>query len=191
MLTIAVLTGLRADMLQRTLASFTEHHREVWGNARKVVFHNAGDEPTGSILGRYRWDDRHMVTALLPIGQASQILAAMVPQDGYVLRLEDDWEAQPGVWWDDAVKLLDGADQVRLRVATENVSPRCLVCRGDHLHFTHNPSLMRAETLHSLTPYTDERDAMRKFHGLRSVQLSPGVFSHIGGWSLKENLGGR
>jgi len=191
MLTIAVLTGLRPAMLTRTLESFAIHHPHVWDTARKVVVHNAGDPSTGQVLDRYRWDDRRTLTELLPIGQASQTLAQITPTSGLVLRLEDDWEAQPGDWWNNALTLLDDADQVRLRVASEKVLGRCAVCRGDHLHFTHNPTLMRTSTLHDLTPYTDERDAMRKFHGRRAVQLEPGVFTHIGDWSLKTNRGGR
>ena len=208
-LTIAVLTGRRPALLERTLTAFTDHHPEVWGSAVRCVMHNTGDDATRQVLDRYDWDLRHTTNGrLLPIGEASQILGQQVEEAGteFVMRLEDDWEAHPVDWWEDAVQLLDTAGQVRLRRHDEKVMGRCAVCRNQMLwveqdghrvtkdaHYTHNPSLMRTELFLTLFPYRDERDAGRKFHGQPAAQHVPGVFSHLGGdgKSLKKNGGRR
>jgi hypothetical protein len=205
-LAIAVLTGLRPQLLDTTLASFVRHHADVWTSAAKIVHHNTGDQETAEILDRYRWDVRRTVDELLPIGQASQSLGDAVRQidASYVLRLEDDWEAHPGGWVDDAMQLLERVDQVRLWKG--KTSRRCLVCRrpvswypsdghivAKHAHYTHTPSLMKVDTFLGLFPYEDEREAMRKFHGRPVAVHVPGVFAHLGegGRSLKRNGGRR
>lgn len=205
-LTIAVLTGRRPELLQQTLDSFVEHHSHIWDDARRTVFHNSGDVETAEVLDRYVWHDRRIHEGgLLPIGEASQVLAGQVDSE-YVLRLEDDWQACPVDWWDDAVALLDVAGQVRLRGSSEKVSPKCQSCRqplnwqqhgkhrvSDHGHYTHNPSLMRTKDFLALFPYQNERVAGRRYHGKPIAQHQPGVFTHLGGdgRSLKHNGGGR
>jgi hypothetical protein len=207
-LTIAVLTGRRPELLAQTLASFVEHHRDIWEAATRTVFHNTGDEPTSQVIDAYTWHDRETHAGpLLSIGQASQRLGAQVADAGtdYVLRLEDDWEAKPGDWWDDAVDLLGRVDQVRLLRGRS--SRRCKVCRSTIVwrstkrghkvtrdaHYTHTPSLMRTGQFLKLFPYRDEPDAMRRFHGHPVAHLQPGVFDHLGGGSksLKKNGGRR
>jgi hypothetical protein len=194
-LNINVLTGRRPDLLQRTLDSFTVNHPDVWESAVRTVLHNGGDPQTAAILDRHTWHDRHVTDRLLPIGEATTLLTARSAAHGtdLMLRLEDDWEAEPGGWWDDAVTLLDGgAAQVRLRKASEPVSARCMVCRQPgHLHFTFNPTLTYTKTWTSLLPIVNERDAMRKFHRQPAAQLQPGVFAHIGGDDSLRTNGGK
>ena len=194
-LAITVLTGRRPNLLRRTLDSFVTNHPNLWASAVKTVLHNGGDRETADILDRHLWDDRHTTDRLLPIGEATTLLTertAMFDTD-LMLRLEDDWKAEPGGWWQQAVVAIDaGSEQVRLRRANEQVSPRCLVCRTPgHLHFTFNPTLTYTETWTSLLPIANERDAMRKFHGRHAVQLKPGVFAHIGGGNSLRTNGGR
>lgn len=192
MLTIAVLTGRRPDLLQRTLDSFTANHPDIWESATRTVLHNGADRPTAAILDRHDWHDRCTTDRLLPIGEATTLLTERSASTELLLRLEDDWEAGPGIWWSDALDALDtGAEQVRLRKASEPVSPRCMVCRAaGHLHFTFNPTLTLTSTWKAMLPTVNERDAMRTFHGRHAVQLDPGVFAHIGGDdSLRTNGG--
>ena len=194
MLTIAVLTGRRPELLRQTLDSFTRHHRNIWDQARRTVMHNTGDRETADILDRYDWHLRRTTPTLLPIGEASQLLGRQVraTEPDFVLRLEDDYLAHPGDWWDTATGLLGQVDLVRLQRADERTKSRCSVCGtrtrwtrvpgariADDTHYTHRPTLMRYESFDSLFPYKHERDAMRKFHGRRSGQLVPGVFSHL------------
>lgn len=207
--TIAVLTGRRPDLLTRTLDSFATHHRELWDTAVRTVLHNTGDAETVQVLDRFRWDDRQTTDELLPIGAASQLLGLQVADADteYVLRLEDDWEASPVPFYHDAVALLELAGQVRLRRADERVMDRCAVCRkpfrwrqvggghsiSNHGHYTHNPSLMSTDVFATLFPYTNEKEAGKRFHGRSIVQHTPGVFAHLGGdgRSLKKNGGQR
>jgi hypothetical protein len=203
-LTIAVLTGRRPALLERTLTSFVKHHGDVWDDACRIVLHNAGDDETVGVLGRFRFDVRHVTDRLLPIGEASTLLTEIASDTGadLLLRLEDDWEAQPQPWFDQAVRLLCQVDQVRLRRSDERVSSRCAVCRrnirwtvktgfklSDHAHWTFNPTLTRMETAVNMLPVASEKDAMRKTHPVRVAQLTPGVFTHIGNWSLRKNGG--
>ena len=194
-LVIAVLTGRRPQLLRRTLDSFATNHPDLWGSSIRTVMHNGGDLPTAAILDGHQWDDRHTTNRLLPIGEATTLLTrrAAEHEPDLMLRLEDDWEAEPGGWWDDAVTLLDGgAAQVRLRKASEPVSARCMVCRQPgHLHFTFNPTLTYTKTWTSLLPIVNERDAMRKFHRQPATQLQPGVFAHIGGDDSLRTNGGK
>lgn len=205
-LTINVLTGRRPELVQRTLDSFATNHPQVWGMATRTVLHNGGDQETSDVLDRFEWHDRQTLDRLLPIGEATARLAGQAKDAGceLVLRLEDDWEARPGDWWDDAAGLLEVVGQVRLRRSDERVSARCMVCRqttrwkqhgnGEtgHAHFTYNPTLMTLGTLLALFPHRDEQDAMRRFHPRPVGRLLPGVFAHIGGdgRSLRENGGG-
>lgn len=202
-LTVAVLTGQRPALLDRTLTSFLTHHRDIWDQAAKVVVHNTADPDSAQILDRYDWDrrvDHH--GPLLPIGQATALLDDEIRHTGsrYTLRLEDDWEAHPVDWWDDAVALLGEVGQVRLRRADETVSSRCLVCRKQtrwagrphrvgHTHYTYNPSLILTDLHLSIAGHANERDAMRRFHPRDVAQHQPGVFSHIGDHSLRTTEG--
>ena len=194
-LVIAVLTGRRPQLLRRTLDSFATNHPNLWSSAVRTVLHNGGDLPTAAILDGHLWDDRHTTDRLLPIGEATTLLTERAARFGtdLMLRLEDDWKAKPGGWWQQALVALDGgAEQVRLRRANEQVSPRCLVCRKPgHLHFTFNPTLTPTKTWVGLLPIANERDAMRKFHGRHAAQLEPGVFAHIGGGNSLRTNGGR
>lgn len=194
-LAITVLTGRRPNLLRRTLDSFVTNHPNLWASAVKTALHNGGDPETSDTLDQHDWADRHTTDRLLPIGEATTLLTRRAAEHGtdLMLRLEDDWEASPGDWWDDALSALHaGAEQVRLRKADEPVSARCLVCRKPgHLHFTFNPTLTPTETWMSLLPVANERDAMRKFHGRHAAQLQPGVFTHIGGNSSLRTNGGK
>lgn len=194
MLTVAVLTGLRPGLLERTLDSFVAHHQALWSSARRVVVHNTGDPATAKVLDRYRWHERETTDRLLPIGEATALLNSLCEGD-ITLRLEDDWQAHPVPI---PLDLLDDADQVRLRRTSDAVAPRCAVCRrrtawerldGGHLvghtHWTYNPTLTRTAALVA----GPERDAMRATHPATVVQHVPGVFSHIGDESLRANGG--
>jgi len=193
-LCIAVLTGRRPQLLAQTLDSFTRHHRRIWDGAFRTVLHNTGDPETAEILDRYRWDHRRTTGRLLPIGEASQLLGQQVRdlEPDYVMRLEDDFLAHPADWWGTATGLLGQVDLVRLQLAAEPTKGRCGVCQtkvtwtrvaGGRIavdaHYTHRPTLMRFDVFDSLFPYRNERHAMLKFHGRKSAQLVPGVFSHL------------
>ena len=206
-LAISVLTGQRPDLLARTLETFATHHRQIWESATRTVFHNSGDPETAEVLDRYQWHDRAIhLGGLLGIGAASNVLAeqALDTRCGYILRLEDDWYADPIEWWDDALQLADRTGQVRLRRLSETRATRCLICRqairwrelGGHLvaddaHYSYNPTLMRRDMFASVLPHVDERDDRRRFHGHPISQHVPGVFAHAGGRSLRKNGGAR
>lgn len=207
-LTIAVLTGRRPELLAKTLSSFVTYQGSVWGDAVRVVLHNSGDEATADVLSEYPWDVvRTIEGPLLPIGQASSHLLEMVGEadSTYVLRLEDDWQADATPFLDDAVRLLEDVGQVRLRKFHEPVLSTHRITKkpiewvkhetghyvAESAHFTHNPSLMRTWDAVALGPYTDELHASRKFleAGWASAQHLPGAFRHLGdrkaGLSLK------
>lgn len=206
-LTIAVLTGCRPDLLRQTLDSFARHHSHIWESANRTVMHNTGDAETADILDQHDWHLRRTTDELLPIGAASQLLGEQVrlTEPDYVMRLEDDYLAHPVDWWTDATSLLEQVDLVRLQRADERTKDYCVVCRhktrwtyapgakiADDAHYTHRPTLMRFGVFDALFPYRHERDAMRKFHGRRSAQLVPGVFSHLAPgkpMSLRKNGG--
>jgi hypothetical protein len=206
-LTIAVLTGRRPDLLAKTLDTFTTHHPDIWESASRTVFHNSGDPATAEVLDRYRWQDRQTHHGeLLGIGQASNRLSEQALDTGadYILRLEDDWLADPVDWLNDAVDLADRFGQVRLRRLSETRATRCLICRkpirwvqdGGHLatadaHYTYNPTLMSRDQFAAVLPHKDERDDRRRFHGRPIAQHVPGVFAHAEGRSLRRNGGAR
>lgn len=214
MLTIGVLTGMRPDLLAQTLEAFSSRQPDLWQSAIKVVVHNTGDRPTREVLDEYEWDDRLTLHGeLRSIAEASEQLLAVADDAGqeYFLRLEDDWEATSAAWWNDAVELLKKAGQVRLRrsdekvLATHRVTKQQIIWKqqpSGHLwsrsaHYTHNPSLMRTADAVSLSGYSDEIDAARRYleAGWATAQLVPGVFRHLGhreqGLSLKWSQDGR
>lgn len=204
-LTVAVLTGKRPQLLERTLSSFVERNPLLWKDASRVVFHNFGDGASARILDRYDWHKREVrPNELLTIGQASQYLGALAlsQRTRYVLRLEDDWlcHDSPG-WFESAVNVLEDPEvgQVRLQRHDEPTRPENMVTHepivwsdypGGHqagnAHYTHRPSLMRSFDYSALFPYRKEHHAMRRFYqrGLLVVQHRPGVFSHLGGDTL-------
>lgn len=211
MLTIAVLTGHRPALLSATLEAMASRQAGIWGTATRVVVHNGADPATSEVLDRYQWHHRTVLEGRLrSIAEASQYLMQLVADadQPYVMRLEDDWEADETVWWDDAVGLLEECGQVRLRKADEPVMTdhritgrpiRWQDTTNGHrwapsAHFTHNPTLMRTWDLIALAGYTDEVDAARRMvdAGWASAQHQPGVFRHLGAGrlSLKRN-GGR
>jgi hypothetical protein len=210
-LLVTILTGSRPLLLERTLASLKAHHGPLMQDAETQVMHNGGDWPTVQVLDRY--PDLVGVITVTPtlygIGEAVSKLFELAAQSDaeYLLHLEDDWEAYPGDWYHQAVRLLeDGAFQVRLRRSVEHSLPRHMVTKrpirwvsGNHhrftadAHYTLNPSLIRLADVRKGWPATGEQDAQRKFWeaGCRQVaQLVPGIWSHIGGEdSLRRRVG--
>lgn len=207
-LTVAVLTGLRPALLAKTLAAMSEHQPDVWHQCVRVVFHNSGDRETSEVLDQYRWDERRTHTGdLLGIGAASVHLVELagIVDQRYVLRLEDDWQADRTPFVEDSVALLESVGQVRLRKATERVMTQHRVTKQPirwsrdpsghrvtkRAHYTHNPSLMRTWDLVAMGPYENEIEAAVRFDRSRwgVAQHEPGVFSHLGdrgaGLSLK------
>lgn len=211
-LVIAVLTGRRPGLLDRTLTAMETRQAVVWQRADRVVVHNGADAETAEVLDRRRWTIRGAVGGrdrLEGIGAASTVLADAAAMTGatYVLRLEDDWEAgevDPLQWWPQAVDLLERqrVGQVRLRAVDEPVLDRCMVCRSPlrwarvpdgwqaHGHFTYNPSLMLVDTLGRSLPHRSEADAQRRLHHIEVAQHDPGVFRHLGGGDLSLRTGG-
>lgn len=214
-LTIAVLTGQRPELLRETLAAMVEHQPDLWGAAAKVVVHNSADAETAAVLDEHDWDQRIVLDGhLRGISEASHYLirAACTADRRYVMRLEDDWLADPVDFYATAVELLESdlnVGQVRLRRASEKVMAKHRVTKKEivwreldsghrwapYAHYTHNPSLMRTWDNAAIAGYTDEIDAARKFYasGWSTVQHVPGAFAHAGhqeaGLSLKWSRG--
>lgn len=209
--TIAVLTGQRPELLRETLAAMVEHQPDLWGAAAKVVVHNSSDGETAAVLDEHDWDRRVVLEGRLRgIAEASHHLieAACIVDRRYVLRLEDDWIADPVSFYHDAVELLKSdlnVGQVRLRRSSEKVLDKHRVTKHDirwrtldsghswapSAHYTHNPSLMRTWDYAALAGYSDEIDAARRFveAGWSTGHHVPGAFAHAGdrsrGLSLK------
>jgi hypothetical protein len=106
----------------------------VVADAFVLALNNGGDWPTWEVLERF--DDLIDLTVatqkLLPIGESVSYLfkIAQELETEYLLHLEDDWEAGPGEWYDQAARLLDGGIfQVRLRQADERVLPNHMVSK--------------------------------------------------------------
>lgn len=210
-LTIAILTGRRPELLARTLAAMVEHQPDLWAAAAKVVVHNTGDAETAAVLDEHDWHLRVVLNGRLHgIAEASHYLirAACEADRRYVLRLEDDWLADPVDWYPRSVELLESdlnVGQIRLRRSAEKVLAKHRVTKREirwrklddghqwapSAHYTHNPSLMRTWDNAAIAGYTDEIDAARKFlaGGWSTVQHVPGAFAHAGhrdeGLSLK------
>lgn len=202
--TVAILTGHRPGLLQRTLESLPTW---LWDDARFVVFHNGVDIETRKELED--WDFDVLIKGRngspLPIGPAASILLrhAAVVDTLYTLYLEDDWVFEPGSsngtdWLINGLRVLADDPKVgivRLRQVVEPVQPHNMVTgevihwrtpgNGYRLsrnaHYTCNPTLMR--TVDLPWPAAGENDAQRKFEAsnLWTAQLVPGVFRHIGG----------
>jgi hypothetical protein len=198
-ITIAVLTGRRPHLLKRTLDALPDW---LWASAHTIVMHNSGDDETAKLLSDYEIDLRYTcLDGLWPIGQASSHLfkLAQAERRSFTLHLQDDWlcHDQNGGWLLTALRIFEErprVKQVRLRKTSERVSINHLV-DGQRVswhqsdgyrwsrraHYTLNPTLMRTEDL--LTNIEGERDGMRQFllAGHHIAQLTPGVFTHIGG----------
>lgn len=214
--TVAVLTGQRPELLAATLSAMAERQPHVWDGGARVVVHNTGDRATADVLDGYRWDKRVTLKGgLRGIAEASQhlIKAAALVDRRYVLRLEDDWVAEPVAFVNHAIDLLEHPElnigQVRLRRADEKVLTKHRVTRrpirwhdadgrsvwSPSAHYTHNPSLMRTWDYAAMAGYADELDAARRYveAGWASAQHVPGAFRHAGdrdrGLSLKWTKG--
>lgn len=202
-LTVTLLTGRRPILLGRTLEALRAHHEAVMGDAFILVLHNGGDVETSMVLEKYHdlISLRVVSDRFLNLGAATSLLFDHAVQTGseYLLHLEDDWEATPGLWYDQAARLLDdGTFQVRLRHTDERVLPDHMVSKRPlrwtfwpdgyrtcpDAHYTLNPSLIRLDDIRLGWPAADERSAQRRFWkaGKRRVaQLVPGVWRHTGG----------
>lgn len=200
-LVISVLTGLRPNMLERTLKALRAFHGPLIESAYTVALHNGGDEETAEILKANQ--DMFNMTVVSPtfmdLGEATSTLFGMAVERGkYLLHIEDDWEAQPGEWYDQAKALLeDNVFQVRLRRYEEPVLVQHMVTKkrivwdkGDLFHYTKdahytlNPSLVRMVNIAKGWPSLNERQAQQKLWRAKKrkvAQLVPGIFSHIGG----------
>lgn len=200
-LVVTVLTGRRPNLLARTLDALRATQRPLLEDAYTLALHNGGDEETANVL-RANQDLFNMTVVsptFLGIGEATSTLFGMAQDRGeYLLHVEDDWEASPGEWWNQAKALLeDGIFQVRLRRASETVLAKHMVTKkrieweqGDDFnftrdaHYTLNPSLMRMVNVAKGWPALSEREAQRNLWRAKKrkvAQLVPGVFTHIGG----------
>jgi len=200
-LVVTLLTGLRPDLLTRTLESVRVHHPHILEDAFVLVLHNGGDLPTTQVLDQHRdVIDLVVTTPFQTIGPSVSSLFrhALEVDADLLLHLEDDWQAYPSdPWLAEAVDLLEaGVFQVRLRHYTERVLTRHMVTGKpirwrtkadyritDDAHYTLNPSLMRLADVKAGWPATSERDAQDQFWqaGLRKVAQVQGLFRHIGG----------
>lgn len=199
-------------LLERTLVALAATQKPLVEDGMVLCLHNGGDPETADVLRRHSdLIDLKIVTQyLLPIGPAVSLLFdhAREVEAEYLLHLEDDWEATPGDWYDQAVRLLDdGTFQVRLRKADERVLPTHMVHKrplrwtiwpegyrtSPDAHYTLNPSLIHLQDLKVGWPAASEREAQKKFWkaGLRSVaQLVPGIWRHTGeAHSLRKLVG--
>jgi hypothetical protein len=201
---ITILTGLRPGLLASTVASVQNTAPGLLDSAHVTVMHNGADPATAALLDGYDWIDRRIVTAgpQVPHGPATSALFADLPDRPYLLHLEDDWASVTlhDGWLNTARAVLADnrrVGQVRLRHRGDRVLPRHMVTgkpivwQPHHIggvstavaHWTLNPSLMRTAEVGALWPAADEGQAMRRFaaSGALSVQLDPGVFTHLGG----------
>jgi glycosyltransferase involved in cell wall biosynthesis/predicted O-methyltransferase YrrM len=209
-LAIGVLTGGRPDLLERTLGSLAALAPQAVTQAHVLVFVNGRDGETEAHVRSLPFVDRVVLEPnRLSVGRAtSRLMTELAATRGVnvVLHLEDDWAActLADGWLERGMRIL-GTDrrvgQVRLRHRSDRVLRRHMITRhpvswkadGDILraraaHFTFNPSLIRSAEVARFFPVADETAAQRRFlrAGLATVQLSPGVFRHIGaGRSLR------
>lgn len=201
-----ILTGQRPRLLRATVESLQHHAPGFLDAATVVVLVNGPDAETRAHVRGLSFVDQCLEHdgPVLSIGTATSRLmeaARALPSSvDRVLHLEDDWYAGTfdAAWLSRALSLLDtrpGVGQVRLRDDRDAVLPRHMVTGtqiqwahldGDRIaqsaHFTFNPSLIRRTHLDALYPCADEADAQRRFLrlGLATVQLVPGVFTHLG-----------
>lgn len=211
-LLITLLTGRRPVLLDRTLVALAATQKPLIEDGFVLILHNGGDPETGDVLKRHAdLIDLTIVTQyLLPIGPAVSLLFdhAREVEAEYLLHLEDDWEAEPGPWYDQAARLLDdGTFQVRLRHVDERVLPTHMVHKrplrwtiwpdgyrtSPDAHYTLNPSLIRLADVGKGWPAGSEREAQKRFWkaGYRKVaQLVPGIWRHTGAvHSLRKLVG--
>lgn len=211
-----ILTGQRPRLLRATVEALQHHTPGFFDAATVVVLVNGPDAETRSYVRGLSFVDQYLEHdgPVLSIGDATSRLMEAVrglPSSvDRVLHLEDDWYAGTfdAAWLPRALALLDtrpGVGQVRLRDDRDAVLPRHMVTGAQiqwtrlgadriapSAHFTFNPSLIRRTHLDALYPCADEADAQRRFLrlGLATVQLVPGVFTHLGnaGASLRQHM---
>lgn len=199
---VTVVTGGRADLLARTLASLETYAPGLLESAFVAVLQNGPDPDTTRILDVYGdlWNQRAAINERLPIGRTAAAMLATSPPRPYVLHLEDDWLAATCAsgWLDRARTALDDPriGQVRLRHRGDLVLGKHMVTRKridwqpgpdghvvGHAHYTLNPSLMRSADTPQVWEAADgEAGAQRRFNatGLLTAQAVPGVFQHLG-----------
>jgi hypothetical protein len=208
---LTILTGGRPAYLAETLDSTNRVAPGLLATARVIVLRQGTDPETDEVLWRWAhlFDQVHLQSQVSPIGEATSRLAAMAAGAGrpWWLHLEDDWQAitAAGGWLDQAKAVLTyhlDVGQVRMRHGGDPTRDRHLLTgrpiewvrqANGHLlaeeaHWTFNPSLMRVADIPRVYPCDGEADAIRRAHtaGLRrTAQLHPGVWTHIGGASLR------
>ena len=212
---IGVLTGGRPHLLRLTLDSFAAAAPRVLRDSYVRVHVNGHDPASEEYVRGLDFVDHVAVSRRrLPVGPAtSRLMTETAAARGvrYVLHLEDDWAAGTLAtgWLRRGLEVLRSEPdigQVRLRHRSDPVLARHMitqqpivwepdgpVLRSPSAHFTFNPSLIRAKDLDRLFPCDGERAAQQAFvrAGLRSAQLSPGVFRHIGGGASLRAPGAR
>lgn len=209
-ITITILTGRRAHLLERTLSSLPKTMLETC--ARVVLLNNGGDAETQRVADHWLAPrDVYLETDdFLPMGLALAHLNEHI-HTNLMFHLEDDWDYATfeDTWLDDAREALEDQQvfQVRCRHAGEKTRANHMVTRrkirwqpcrqglvADDAHFTTNPCLIRTRDWTKLWPCAGEQTAMRAAwnDGLRKVvQLAPGAFVHTGeNDSLREITGG-
>lgn len=205
---VTILTGRRPKLLKQTLESILDKCPELLEDNTVIVLNNAYDRGTNEVLKEYDFIDEVIVRKkTVSIGRAMTILAEAAKKSGKQLwlMLEDDWQCMSSDWVKEATKLAsnNGISQVRLRLDSEKVLTRHMITGepinwkvrsgfkiSNNAHLTFNPSIIKARDIDNIFPCTGERHAQKNWleNGMgKVVQLTPGVFQHIGeGQSLRE-----
>lgn len=210
-LSIAILTGRRLDLLQRTVKSLEATNSGLLNDSYVIIYLNGFDNQTDHFVRSLSYVDDYMYVASdtpEPIGAAvSRMTDHVIGKSDYHIHLEDDWECMSSGFIGRAQSILENhpeIGQVRLRHKAEPVMRFHMVSQVHHrwarkdgvlmskLHFTFNPSLVRTEDLNCIYPATSEIDAASNYAKRFSfvAQDDPGAFRHIGGdASLRCHLG--
>jgi len=177
---VVVISTLRTELLNLTLASFKKHFLNQFGNYRIILnVDPVGEEncSQGSILKLVKRYSDDVIACTPKTGNFSQAVfwAWSQVESPYFLHLEDDWFLKKKVLKDDVFKQLELDGKlagIRLNLS-RNPSERPLSSNGLSL----NPSIFRTSVIKSLLKEFDiAKDPEKQFRNNESLKMQNFVY---------------
>jgi len=204
---VGILTYKRAAYLKRTVESFLDLNSDRLEMFPLILLVQGGyDKNTDLVIDEYYHFFNRILISKENLGCAegyNEIMGySLMKNTELVMHLQDDWESREPLskYIDEIIELFNMYKDIGyIRLRAWGIGRR--VCKKNRLsklgieynkvsdniakstaHYTFNPTIIRSSVLKQILPFTEELDAMRKYHNLnmKAAQLYAHCFLHIG-----------
>jgi len=204
---VGILTYKRAAYLKRTVESFLDLNSDRLEMFPLILLVQGGyDKNTDLVIDEYYHFFNRILISKENLGCAegyNEIMGySLMKNTELVMHLQDDWESRDSLanYIDEIIELFEKHEDIgyiRLRawrLGTRVCGRNRITKKGisydkvsDNIakttaHYTFNPTIIRSSVLKQILPFTEELDAMGKYHNLnmKAAQLYANCFRHIG-----------